>query len=266
MHSTIVPVLNVRARDWGESDRLDSSGHRIEDFVDNSGQVVCLLPRWVMRLKLACVTDIPDVVADPVVFGVDQVHFLAGTTLTEADRLPHRAIAESAATRVVNLARPRRLVILPEHVDQVQRVDIVADLLALITEDGVSGPRQRALDQIRQETMQHGARVARAGQTATAEAGRVHAEVATILLNHGVGGKLRNAEQRVLGLINRQILVDPVLVVWMATFDLPARLELDQRQTVGVVAIHLVGGREDEAGLGARTCEWLPAGSRCHWR
>ena len=115
--------------------------------------------------------------------------------LAEVDRLFHRAVAKSAAARVVDLAGLGGLVVLPEHVDEVQRVDVVADLLALVTEDSVPRPGQSALDQIRQEAMEHGARVARAGQTAAPEAGGVHSEVATILLDHRVGRKLGDAEQ-----------------------------------------------------------------------
>ncbi len=226
-------------------------GHRLEDLVDDPGQVVGLLPDGVVRLELAGIADVPDVVADPVGLVVDQVHLLAGAGFAEVDRLFHRAIAEPAAAGVVDLAGSGGLVVLPEHVDQVERVDVVAYLLPAITEHGIPAPRHGALDQIREESVHHGARVARAGQTAAAEAGGVHAEVAAVLLDHGVGGELRDAEQRVLGLVDRQILVDPVLVVRMGLVDLPARRQLDQRQTVGVVAVDLVGRGEDEAGPGS---------------
>src|SRR4051812_38830745 len=48
------------------SDRpSDTRGHRLEDLVDDPGQVIGLLPAGVVRPELAGVADVPDVVADP---------------------------------------------------------------------------------------------------------------------------------------------------------------------------------------------------------
>ena len=113
-------------------------------------------------------------------------------------------------------------------------MDVVADLLALVAEDGIPRPRERALDQIREEAVQHGARVARAGQAAAAEAGRVHAEVAAIFLHHRIGRKLGDAEQRVLGLVDRQVLIDPVLVVRVGLVDLPPGLSSTNGRLLGL--------------------------------
>ena len=68
---------------------------------------------------------------------VDHVHLLAGAAARRGDRFQHRAVAVPAAAGVVDLAGPRGLVELPEHVDQVAGVDVVADLLALVAEDRV---------------------------------------------------------------------------------------------------------------------------------
>ena len=62
----------------------------------------------------------------------------------------------------------------PQHV---ARVDVVADLLALVAEDPVGRARQRHLHQIGEEAVQLDAAVLRAGQAAAPEDADLEAEV-----------------------------------------------------------------------------------------
>ena len=93
--------------------------------------------------------------------------------------------------------------------------------------------------------MQLGCRVVGPGEGAAAKAGRPHPEVAAVLLDQDVGRHLRRAEQAVQGAIDGHVLADPVRVGVLGV-DLPPRLELDERQRVGQVAVDLVGRGEDE--------------------
>ena len=76
-------------------------------------------------------------------------------------------------------------------------MDVVAHLLAPVAEDRVGLAGHRALHQVGEEAVQLRAGVLGAGQAAAAEADRRHVEVAAVLLHQQVGGRLRDAEQRV---------------------------------------------------------------------
>ena len=129
-------------------------------------------------------------------------------------------------------------------------MDVVADLLALVAEDAIRRAGHRALHEVGEKAVQHGAGVVWPGQAAAAEDARPHAEIAAVLLHQHVGGHLRGPEQRVGRLIDAHRLVDAVRER-MRRVDLPARLLLDQRQPVRRVAVDLVGRGEDEDGVRA---------------
>src|ERR1044072_457245 len=63
-----------------------------EDIVDG----VAERPTAEMALEFGNIADPPDVIADPVRFGVADVHLVAGDLLAHGDGLHHRAIAEPA--------------------------------------------------------------------------------------------------------------------------------------------------------------------------
>ena len=88
--------------------------------------------------------------------------------------------------------------------------------------------------------------MAGSGEAAAAEHDGVHVEVATVLLHHHIGGELGDTEQRVQRLIDAHALVDAVLVVLVARVKFEPCGALDQRQSVGGVAVDLVGRREHE--------------------
>ena len=87
------------------------------------------------------------------------------------------------------------------------------------------------------------------GETATAEAASWQAEITTVFLDHDIGRDLGCAEQRVLGLVDGEVLGDAVDVDRIGV--VPASFEFGQGDGVGSVAIDLVGGHVDEGRLRA---------------
>lgn len=67
--------------------------------------------------------------------------------------------------------------------DLVLGVNVVADLLALVTVDTILLPFNVALDEVAEKAVQLDARVIGTGQAATTEAARRHREVASVLLD-----------------------------------------------------------------------------------
>ena len=94
--------------------------------------------------------------------------------------------------------------------------------------------------------MQLGAGVVGPRQAAAAEADGGHVEVAAVLLDEQVRGHLRDAEQRVGRAVDRHRRVDAAVVVVIRR-QLQARVQLEQRQSFGQVAVDLVRRAEDEA-------------------
>jgi hypothetical protein len=185
------------------------------------------------------------VIADPVLVAELPVELAAGDPLAGLDRLQHRAVGEAPAADVVDRRRLRVGGKGEEGVDEVGAVDVVAHLLAAVAEDGVVLAGHRALHQVGEEPVQLGAGVLGAGQTAAAEADRRQPEVAAVLLDQQVGGRLGDPEQRVGGGVDRHRGVDTAEVA-VVFGQLEPGLELLQRQPVGGVAVDLVGRAEDE--------------------
>ena len=118
-------------------------------------------------------------------------------------------------------------------------MDVVANLLPLVAEDGVAAPLEIALHEVAEKPVQFHARMARAGQASAAEAAGRHAEVAAILLHHDVAGHLRCPEQRMFAGIDPKCFADAIPVGGIGV--VPAGREFHHRQFVGGVAVNLVG-------------------------
>ena len=105
-----------------------------------------------MHLKLSCVADIPNMVANPRVFTIADIHAFAGKLLADRNGFEDGTITVTTTSCVIDLSRSRVLGIVPEHVDQIVGVDIVADLLPLISQDRIRRFRNCTFDQIRKES------------------------------------------------------------------------------------------------------------------
>src|SRR5438477_7159844 len=152
----------------------------------------------------------------------------------------------ATAANIVYSAGARRLHEMPESVDQVPGMDVVADLLSLVAEHRIGLTGNRAFDEIGEKTVQHRPRMARSAQTATAETGRFEAEITAIFLDEDIGRQFRRAEQAMQTMIDAHRLIDAMCGERMLRSQLPPGLLLDERQDVWCVAIYLLGAGKDE--------------------
>src|SRR5947199_9044193 len=128
-----------------------------------------------METELLDVTDPPDVIADAIRLDVFGVHAPAGDLLAQEDGLQHRAVAETRAAHVVDLARPRILIEVIEGVDEIEAVNVVAHLFAVVAEGPVFPAVDGALHQPGEKAVQLRAGVRRSGETTAAKNAGLHA-------------------------------------------------------------------------------------------
>lgn len=90
----------------------------------------------------------------------------------------------------------------------------------------------------------------RAGKTSTAKDAGLQTKILPILLNKQVGRKLGGSEERMQRIVDRHGLVDPLGIIGVVRRYLPTGVQLNQRKSVGQIPIDLVGGGENEYGVG----------------
>ena len=95
--------------------------------------------------------------------------------------------------------------------------------------------------------MQFDTAVIWAGETAATQGAGFHAKVATVFLNHDVGGDLGGAEQAMLALIDRKVFRDAVGKGGVSV--IPAGGEFFESDAIWAISINLVGAHVDEHGL-----------------
>src|SRR5215203_816275 len=115
------------------------------DLLQDFAQSVAKSPTRIVLLKLSHVADPPDVIANSVTFFVAPGELPAADLLAQLNRFAHRTIAVSAAAEVVDLAASRRVDEGRKCFHQIEAVDVIAHLLAAITEDAIWPSRDRAL-------------------------------------------------------------------------------------------------------------------------
>lgn len=137
----------------------------------------------------ACeVADIANVVAVAILIDVFVVHLLPSQLLDIVKGFQDGARILPPATQVVHLAVAWVLVDRFDGLCDVVAVNVVTDLLALVSEDAIGLAEELDLDQIGQEPVKLDAGMMRTGQTTGAEAVCLHPEIPPILLRHYIGG------------------------------------------------------------------------------
>ncbi len=219
-------------------------------------------PGRVVRLHLTQIAVVADVVADAVLVHVAPVHGAARWRFpTIAKGFQNRTGVALAAAQVVDFGHARRLPEFEHEARHVLRVDVVAHLLALVTENLVLAALHVALDQVTQKTVQFHAGMVGPGEATAAQAAGRHVEIAAVFLHHHVAGHLGGAEERVLALIDGEILGNAVRVSRVGV--IPAGFQFLQRNGIGPVAVDLVGGHVDERRSPGRICGPPPACAAC---
>src|SRR5438067_7575782 len=142
------------------------------DLGEDRLDVVAEAPARVVALELADVGDPPAVVADARSVGELEAQLAPCDPLAGLDRLEHRAVGVPPAAHVVDGGLARGALELDDRLDEVGRVDVVADLLAAVAEDRVALARDGALHQVGEEAVKLRAGVVWAGQAAAAKAHR----------------------------------------------------------------------------------------------
>src|SRR5271157_2852907 len=137
--------------------------------------------------------------------------------LQPIEQFQDRGRVLTAAPQVVNLSRSRVVVERLECPDHVFAVNLVANLLALVTDDRVGLALDRDADQIGQEAMELNGAVEWPRQAAAPEDPGLQSEVAAVLLGHDVAGQLADAEETVQTAIDPAGLGDPLAVVTVSS-------------------------------------------------
>ncbi len=82
---------------------------------------------------------------------------------------------------------------MPEGIDKVMGVDVIAHLLAFISVNPILPARHGAFHEVGQKSVKLGSRMGWSGQTSSAEYTRFHAEIPAIFLDHDIRGDFRGA-------------------------------------------------------------------------
>lgn len=184
-------------------------GTRLEDLFEDVINGILVVPIRVVTLEFLNVANVPNVVTDTVVLKVGEIELVSRERLTDSNRLQHGAVRMATPTHVVNFSHAGIFVEVYECRNQIMGVNIVPDLLSLVSEDPVGPSFHDALHEISQETMELGSGMGGTGETTAAEHAGLHPKIPAIFLHQNIGGHLAGPKQGVLALINRHRLVDP---------------------------------------------------------
>ena len=164
------------------------------DFFKNVVEVAGDFPVGVMGLEFREVGDVADVVADAVFLDVAPVELFPRELLRAVDGFDHGDAVLAAATHVVDLPGAGTSGELFDGANDIVAVNVVTDLLALVTEDRVVPACEGLLDEIGEETVKFDPGMGRPGKAAAAEYTDVHFEVAAIFLGDEISSSLGSAK------------------------------------------------------------------------
>src|ERR1041384_5150560 len=107
-----------------------------------------------MRLHFPQVAVITDMISNPILIGIRVLLLATTQALNEFKSFEDRAGILFATTEVVHFATARIQIEFIHKSRDVLRMDIVADLFAFVTEDGVLPPLKIALHEVTEKTVQ----------------------------------------------------------------------------------------------------------------
>ena len=170
------------------------------------------VPAGVVGFHFTEVGVIADVVADAVFIDIGVDLRFTSKSFGNFEGFEDRAGIRLAATEVINLADAWRCHEGRHEAGHIERVDVVAHLLALVAEEAVFPAFQVAFHQIAEEAMQFHTGVVRAREASATQAAGGHDEVAPLFLHDHIRRHFRGTEERVLALSDREGFGNSVLV------------------------------------------------------
>jgi hypothetical protein len=160
---------------------LDNFG---KDVVEALGQI----PRGIVRAHFGEIRNVADMIPFPVFVDISGEHFLAREFFDSSKGFQNGATVGAATAEIIDLRRARFLKKCGDKVGYIQRVDVIPDLLALVSVHVVRLALEIAFHEVGEKAVELDAAVVGSGEAATTEAAGFHSKVATVLLNHDVGG------------------------------------------------------------------------------
>jgi hypothetical protein len=211
-----------------------------EDVVKGFGDV----PGGVVSLHFGEVADVADVVTLAILVDVFPAHGFAGKGGDFFEGFEDGDAIGAATADVVDLAAAGVFKEGVHEADDIQAVDVVADLLALVAEDIVLAFGEVAFDEVTEEAVELDAAVVGAGEAAAAEGAGFQAKVAAIFLNQNIGSDFGGTEEAMLALVDGEVFGYAVDEGEVGV--VPAGGKFLKGDGVGAVTVDFVGAHVDE--------------------
>jgi hypothetical protein len=160
----------------------------LDNFGKNVVEAFGQIPRRIVGAHFGEIGNVADMISFPVFIDVGGEHFLARKFFDSGKGLKNGAAVASASAEIIDLARARFFKKCGDKTGHIQRVDIVTDLLALVSVHVVGLALEIAFHEVGEKSVEFDPAVVGAGETTAAEAAGFHPEVAPIFLNHDIGG------------------------------------------------------------------------------
>jgi len=185
---------------------------RLHDLSDRFPQALRDIPTWVVGLHLSQITVVADVIANAVLIHVGVLLGLAREPFGDLEGLEDGAAVLLASTEVVNLSDPWCLDKSRHEAGYIDRVDVIADLFPLVAEDAVLFALEVAFHEVAEESMKLDSGMVGTGEASPAQRTGGHPEVASVFLNNDICSDFGGAEERVLTLVDGEVLGDAVRI------------------------------------------------------
>lgn len=140
-----------------------------------------------MRSYFSEIAVIANVVANPIFIDVAIRHPFASEAFRDGKSLQDGTAIRFATTQVINFGNTRRIDKGFHESRDIERVNIVPDLLTFVAKDTILVSLKIALDQVAQETVQLNSCMIRSRQTASSQTACWHPKVAAVLLDRNIG-------------------------------------------------------------------------------
>ena len=182
--------------------------------MDNFGKDVIealrQIPRRIVGAHFGEIRNVADMIPFPVFVDISGEHFLAREFFDSGKGFQNGATVGAATAEIIDLRRARFLEKCSDKARYIQRVDVVPNLLALVPVHVVGLALEIAFHEVGEKAVKFDPAMVGAGETTAAEAAGFHSEVATVLLNHDVGGDFRGTEEGVFTGVDRKGFRDAV--------------------------------------------------------